>query len=285
MNIANSQAQVRSPTTTTTTTSSNANSNRNVAQQSTAVATTIANSANSANSPATTNSGNCHLRELDLCAASLVVFMQAPSGLATSENEINKQCTHIKEADQCFDNYSRRCLTPMQRQLATLASNSTAQLANDYCTRNSTFRIRYLKHANCLNQVQKKEQKGCMRDVQAGLELIANGLGVTANSNSNGQQQQQQMGAGKRIALACCIFKRFENCFGSQLEKKCGKETVNFVQSTFRSVTSRLPETMCRLYKHDSNECRAILPKSGTIPKGSKSNSIISRLMTAYSGL
>lgn len=269
MNNTNGQAQLRS---------SNSRSNTNVAQQQpTALATTTTTTA-----PTIANSGNCHLRELDLCAASLVVFLQAPGGLATSELEVNKQCTHIKEADQCFNNYIRRCMTPMQRQLTTLASNSTAQLASDYCTRNSAFRVQYLKHANCLNQVQKKEQKGCMRDLQAGLELIANGLG---GSSANSGQSIAQMGAGKRIALACCIFKRFENCFGSQLERKCGKETVSFVQTTFRSVTSRLPDTMCRLYKHDSSECRAILPKSGTIPKGSKSNSIISRLMTAYSGL
>lgn len=222
-------------------------------------------------SPSSSNTGSCHLRELDLCAASLLVFLQAPSGLATTEQEINKQCLHIKEADNCMANYTRRCMTPIQRQMTNMATNSTIQLGTDYCTKGSNFRNTYLKHVTCINQVQKREQKGCMRDLQAALELLSSGFGSLEN--------------GKRLSLGCCAYKRFESCFGDQLEKRCGKDTVGFVQTTMRRAISRIPETVCRPYRADTSECRSLLPKIGTIPKGSKSNSIISRLMSAYSGI
>lgn len=169
-------------------------------------------------------------------------------------------------------NYTRRCLTPIQRELFTMATNSTLQMVNEYCTRGSQLRQGYLKHSHCLNQVQKKEQKGCVRDLQVSLELF------TA-ANTNGDQ------SGKRVQLACCTYRRFESCLGGQLEKRCGKETLQWVNDTVRRLTARLPETLCRQYRPDGQECKALLPKPGSQPKGVKSNSILSRLLSAYTGL
>lgn len=211
----------------------------------------------------------CHLRELDLCATSLLVFTQSPGGLATSEQEVNKQCVHLRDADTCFRNYTRRCMTPIQREVVTFASNSSLQLLNEYCTRGSSIRTSYLKYSQCFNQIQKKEQRSCTRDLQASLELFA------GSSNE----------AGKRFQLACCTYRRFQSCLGGQIEKKCGKEAFAFVTNLVRRATSRLPETMCRQYKPDGQECKSLLPKPGTLPKGAKSNSIVSRLLSAYSGL
>lgn len=217
------------------------------------------------------SSGSCHLRELDLCGASLLVSMHSADGFAATDKEIDKQCVNMSEAGQCFRNYTRRCMTPLQRQIVTFSANGTIDLASEYCRKGSAFRSNYLKHAKCLNLVQKKEQKGCLRDLQAALEI------VSTTSTAAGLE------AGRRLALACCAYKRFESCFGDQLHKRCGKETSAFVQSTFGRATSKIPETICQNYKADSNECRTLLPKSGSAPKGAKSNSIVSRLITAYS--
>lgn len=245
-------------------------------------------------------SGSCHLREVDLCVAGMLVFTQAPNGLATTDNEINKQCTHLKDTDNCLRDYTRRCMTPIQRELMTFAANSSFQLIEEYCTRGSKLRQSYLKHAQCLNQAQKRqEHKGCLRDLQVSLELLTtNNLQSSRESSKQELQKsknddkgrpttgttQSEMN-GKRLQLACCAYRRFDSCLGGQLEKRCGKETIQFVQATIRRATSRLPETVCRHFKPDGQECRALLPKPGAIPRGSKSNSIISRLLSAYSGL
>lgn len=204
-----------------------------------------------------------------MCAASLLILTQAPGGLATSEQELNKQCVQLKEADNCMRNYTRRCMTPMQREVVYFAANSSLQLMQEYCTRGSSLRTNYLKHAQCLNQIQKKEQKGCFKDLQNSIEVL-----TTPGDTTN-----------KKLQLGCCTYKRFEACLGGQMEKRCGKEALSFVNGLVRRATSRLPETMCRFYKHESQECRALLPKTGTTPKGTKSNSIVSRLLSAYSGL
>ncbi|GLJ59016.1 hypothetical protein SUGI_1488530 [Cryptomeria japonica] len=216
------------------------------------------------------------MREFDLCAATLLVFTQSPGGLATSEQDINKQCVHLKDTDSCLRNYTRRCMTPMQRGVVTMTANASFQMLNEYCTPRSHLRTNYLKHASCLNQVQKKEQKSCTRDLQASLEMLG-GSGGGADGGS--------VAVGKRLQLMCCTYKRFESCLAGQLDKRCGKEAVSFVNGLLRRATSRLPETMCRNYKPDSGECKALLPRTGTIPKGAKSTSILSRLLSAYTGL
>lgn len=152
-----------------------------------------------------------------------------------------------------------------------MTANASFQMLNEYCTPRSHLRTNYLKHAVCLNQVQKKEQKSCTRDLQAALELLGGDGGSAAN--------------GKRLQLMCCTYKRFESCLSGQIDKRCGREAVSFVNGMLRRATSRLPETMCRNYKPDSSECKALLPKPGTVPKGAKSNSILSRLLSAYTGL
>lgn len=216
------------------------------------------------------SSQSCHLRELDLCAASLLVLTQSPSGLAINDNEIDKQCVQLKEADVCMKNFTRRCMTPIQREILTFGSNSTSQLLSDYCTKGSMLRKSYLKHSKCLNEVQKKEQKVCIKDLQNSLELLT--------TNNSGIEN-------KRLQLACCTYKKFESCLGLPMEKKCGKEAINFVNGVIRRITSKLPEQLCKNYKPEGEVCRTLLPKSNIQPKGSKSNSIISRLLSAYTGL
>lgn len=241
------------------------------------------------------NGGSCHLRELDLCAASMLVFTQAPNGLATNDNDINKQCLHLKDADSCLRNYTRRCMTPVQREVTTFMSNSSLQLLDEYCTKGSKLRQTYLKHSKCLNEIQKKqEHKSCMRDLQNSLEILTSNQHLPTSKQELQKQKRfsdksqfsdTDASSGKRLQLACCTFRRFEVCLGTQMEKRCGKETIQFVKTVMRRATSRLPETVCRNFKPDGAECLALLPKSGLAPKGSRSNSVISRLLSAYTGL
>lgn len=214
-------------------------------------------------------STSCHLRELDLCATSLLVLGQSPGGLATNEQEINKQCVHLRDADTCLRNYTRRCMTPLHRELVSLATNSSMGMLNEYCTRGSQLRSNYLKHSKCLNEVYRKDQRACTRNLQAALELLTGSAEL----------------AGKRAQLGCCTYRAFEQCLSTAIEKRCGKETLLFSGDIARRLGSRLPEALCRQYRPDSHECRALLPSANATPMRAKSSSIISRLLSTYSGL
>lgn len=196
---------------------------------------------------------SCHLRELDLCAATLVVFTQNPSGLALTNSDLDKQCVNLREADNCINNFIKRCTTPLQRQMVTFIGEGSEDLLNDFCKSGTELRKAYLKHANCLNGAQKTHQKSCIKDLQASFETL------TSIDNDNWQ---------KRLPVGCCTYRRFEQCIGGQVEKKCGKEAVNFISLVLKRAFSRMPDMICKNYKPDGNECKAILPAPGTVPKG-----------------
>lgn len=197
------------------------------------------------------------------------MLTQSPGGLATNDLEINKQCTHLRDADTCLRNYTRRCMTGLQRELVNLASNSSIGMLNEYCSRGSQLRINYLKHSKCLNEVYRKDQRTCTRDLQASLELLTSASELT----------------GKRAQLGCCTYRKFELCLSGAIEKRCGKDAQLFAGDIVRRASSRLPEVLCRPYRPDSQECRALLPNANATPKGPKSSSILSRLLSTYSGL
>jgi len=209
---------------------------------------------------------SCHLRELDLCAATLLVFTQSPSGVATGENELDKQCGYLKEADSCLRNFTRRCTTPLQRELIGFVTEGSLRLLDEYCTRGSQLRQSYLKHASCLN-VATRGQKTCIKDLQAAFEVITS------------------VEWDKRIPAGCCAYRQLMKCTENLIETKCGKEAVEFMHLLLRMALSRLPDIVCQGYTPQSQSCKSLLPPPGTAPKGSRSNSVLSRLFSAYTGL
>lgn len=196
------------------------------------------------------------MRELDLCAATLVIFTQNPSGLAVTDHDLTKQCGYLREADTCMRNFMKRCTTPLQQQMMSFMGEGSMELLDEYCKPGTELRKAYLKHATCLNSAQKSHQKACIKDLQVSLETL------TASFNSTTENW------GKRVSTGCCTYRRFEQCLGSQVEKKCGKEALNFINLVLKRAFSRMPDMLCRKYKSESTECKAILPAPGTMPKG-----------------
>lgn len=121
----------------------------------------------------------------------------------------------------------------------------------------------YLKHAPCLGQTQP-DQKKCLNDVQVGLERI------TAAKYT------------QRIPTACCVYARHNLCTTAAVEKKCGREAVEFGALLMKMAASNLPDTICMSYK-ENPICDELLPPKGTKSTG-KSSSVLSRLFSAYLG-
>ncbi|XP_064470486.1 uncharacterized protein LOC135385216 [Ornithodoros turicata] len=208
--------------------------------------------------------GSCHLRELDLCAATLLLFNQNPSGVATTDNEVDKQCGFLRESQECFKNYTTRCATPLQRELIGFVSEGSQEVFTKFCTRDTDVRRNYLKHAPCLGQTMPEARK-CLNDVQVGLEKVTT------------------TPFAQRVPTGCCIYHRYQECSRQAVESRCGPEAVEFGQILLRMAASNLPDVICNQCSHDENQCNQLLPPKGTKPSG-KSNSVLSRLFSAYLG-
>lgn len=112
---------------------------------------------------------SCHLRELDICLASVTVFTQNPTQHPINNAEINRQCKILNETETCLTNYTTRCLTSQQSDLFDMVSEGGLDVIRQLCKPSSKIRDAYLKHGNCVNGEQKG-QRACIRDFQASLE-------------------------------------------------------------------------------------------------------------------
>lgn len=114
----------------------------------------------------------CHLREIDLCLAPLAVLAQGRGAHPISNQEINRQCKMLLETEECMQNYTSRCMTPMQGQMVNLFSEHGFETIRDLCKPKTDLYNRYLKHGNCING-QHNNHKVCIRDFQAAVEKAA----------------------------------------------------------------------------------------------------------------
>lgn len=112
---------------------------------------------------------SCHLRELDLCLASVAVLSQGQNTHQINNGEINRQCKLLNETEGCLQNFTRRCMTELQERSINLVADGGLDTIRELCKPQSKLRDQYLKHGNCIND-QYKGQKVCMRDFQASLE-------------------------------------------------------------------------------------------------------------------
>jgi hypothetical protein len=110
----------------------------------------------------------CHMRELDLCLASLTVFFQGNQHPVTNA-EVNRQCKVLMETETCLSNFTSRCMTENQAQMVDMFAEGGLNTIRELCKPQSKLRSSYLRHGDCING-QYKSQKVCMRDFQVSLE-------------------------------------------------------------------------------------------------------------------
>ncbi|KAG9508448.1 hypothetical protein GZH46_03057 [Fragariocoptes setiger] len=206
---------------------------------------------------------SCHLREFDLCMTSAVVFIQQPQGVKVSEEQIEKQCNLFKETEECIQSYTDNCMTKSQHQLIDFASGGILKTMKDYCRKGSDIRAQYLKHGECV-QKQRKATNKCLIDFQAAVEKS------TVDSTH----------WKDRPKVLCCALDRYRACLEAIIEPACGKEALNVANMLAKGTFSRAATITCDKYKHRSSQCQGLLPPTGTVPKGSKSGSVLSKLIS-----
>lgn len=209
----------------------------------------------------TVTAQTCHLRELDLCAATLLVLAQNPGNPTGSDGEIDRQCSFIREADDCLRNFTDKCATPLQRELIDFISLGGKQATEQLCTSGTSLRNDYKKHAKCLGEA-RKESKECAKDLQAAIELMTDAPW------------------DNRITFGCCAYNRFQRCSSKSVKNLCGSKAVEVSKKLIHMATSRLPEMVCSSFKE--SKCADVLPPPGNAPKGTKS--ALAKMLATYLG-
>lgn len=69
-------------------------------------------------------------------------------------------------------------------------------------------------------------------------------------------------------------------CNSKIIEPACGKEALDVADMLIRGTFSRAATLTCDKYKHTSDECQKLLPPPDTKPKGGRSSSVLSKLIS-----
>lgn len=182
-----------------------------------------------------------------------------------NEAELDRQCGFIREADTCRRNYTRRCTTPLQRELIDFVSQGGQKVADEFCTPGSALREEYKKHAKCLGEA-RVESNFCAKDLQRALEIVSS------------------TSWDLRVPVACCAYNRFDVCSSEIIRSRCGSKALSLSRRVIRLAASRLPEILCQTYPPTSKKCIDLLPPPGEAPLGPRSNSVLSRIFSTYAG-
>lgn len=129
----------------------------------------LVDQASAAAAPAANEVQSCHLREFDLCLTSAIVFIQQPQGSKVNEAEIEKQCKLFNDTENCLDDFTDQCMTPMQNSMVEFMNGGLIKYMSDYCQKGSDTHKAYLKHGECV-QKQRKQMNKCLVDFQAAVE-------------------------------------------------------------------------------------------------------------------
>ncbi|XP_035232589.1 uncharacterized protein LOC118204368 [Stegodyphus dumicola] len=213
-----------------------------------------------------TSAQSCHLREVDLCVATMIFHYQG-SGVPTDESGVAQLCESIDETSQCLRNFTNKCMTPVQREVLELVTEGSQKTVNDFCSPGSELRAKFLKHAKCLGEVHGDDtMRDCMVDMQVAVETV-----TTTKFD-------------KRIGTLCCGFRRFLDCGEKLTEQKCGREAVEMGRTIAELAVTELPNVVCNSFDPNSSQCQALLPPKGSTPKGTQSSSQLARLLATALG-
>lgn len=70
------------------------------------------------------------------------------------------------------------------------------------------------------------------------------------------------------------------DCSAKIIEPACGKEAIEIGDMLIKGTFSRAATLTCDRYKHKSAECKRLLPPEGSKPKGARSSSVLSKLIS-----
>lgn len=202
-------------------------------------------------------SDKCHLRELDLCAASAAGVAKVPA----TDADIDKYCSIGQEAKECVNTYTAACATPVQKEIIAWATKDPLKSSEEFCKKGSKVRTDYLKHAPCLAKAQP-EGKKCIDDIHAGLEKL------------------EKAKFSDRIPTACCLYQRYQKCSTEVVEAQCGKESIEFGLGLLQRNSGTTLSVLCQGFENNPR-CEGLLPPPGTKASGN-SKSIVSKLFSAY---
>ncbi|XP_054714573.1 uncharacterized protein LOC129224178 [Uloborus diversus] len=187
----------------------------------------------------------CHTTEMWQCSNIAIDWFHTlpPKSIPESEAEIETMCQEGRNTINCFNGYGKRCMSPLQKELAALIFEGAIELYNELCTKGSPSQDKLLKHAPCLNEVFKTEE----------IKTLLDHILVTFKKSHIVPLQDV-------LPFTCCGINKSCHKFLGLIRKTCDDEAADLVKDLKLLAVGQLPEALCKEGDGSEEICQQLLP-------------------------
>ncbi|XP_067131683.1 uncharacterized protein [Centruroides vittatus] len=204
----------------------------------------------------------CHSNKLQDCLFILTTYAKEhDSPFPRNEEELKLQCSYLEDMRNCVYNYSRVCMTDLERSLGDLILAGTAQSMKDMCNPSHSLYQNFLEQAECIND-KYGGTKSCFEDAFATIEVL------------------EETKSTDRIHILCCGVNRFRKCVGDYFEPVCSKSVVEFIDTILEFVATEFALQICTSYEDYKQGCPKL--PSGEAIKGTYKNNLLGEFLDPF---
>lgn len=205
---------------------------------------------------------NCHLREMDLCTATMLIA--GTEGVPGNDEEMDRVCEPVIEGFECVGNYSKLCFTPLMQEIFEMVMAEPRDMQKQLCTHGTDQRAQYLKNAPCFQKVLAVDNiRPHIDDFLAALEKAT------------------EVKFDQRIPILCCGIQRMFGVVVDMVRAECGEGVLEEGSAMIGLPIASLQNMFCRGFERGSSKCAEILPPPGTQSKGTNSDNQLIRFVSS----
>nr|ALX72368.1 venom protein VP3 [Odontobuthus doriae] len=178
-----------------------------------------------------------------------------------NEEEMTKQCSYLDEMRNCVYNYSRECMTELERSLGDLILSGTADSMKELCKPTNRIHQDFLKQAECIND-KYSGTATCFKDAFAAVEAL------------------DSIKPETRIQFLCCGINRFRKCVDEYFSSACDKSVAEFIDAILEFILTEFALQICTSYETYKSGCPAL--PTGNDLKGTYKTNLIGEFLTPF---
>lgn len=215
----------------------------------------------------------CHLREIESCIAKVQELgkRKDPSALIATNEGLNTICkTTRDDLTKCIKSFIKKCGTPLHREVTDLLTDQITNQVARFCDPKNPARGIFLKHSPCMHKKvfsQDLYKTTCNNNFLATVDAV----------------DTQNVDGDKTHTMICCGFNRWDSCTKKIVIKECGKEAHDSYDGFVGESFGTIARMVCPVnaYSTKAEQCKAVLPKEGTVGKGQLGDNALTKYVTS----
>lgn len=216
----------------------------------------------------------CHLKEAENCLNNLQKLSKGkdPTSIIATSKGLDRLCSTIREdAVKCVKTYSKKCGTPLHREVLDLVLDQITNRLNKFCKADNPDRVAFLKESPCIHKKvlsTEEYKKGCNNNFLAVVDQMDDEVTGKADDGH---------------ARMCCGYMTWHHCTSKMIETSCGANAIKQYDNFMGGLTGTLSNMACPkdLFPVVGEQCKKYKIVPGTKSKGKLGDNAMTKYVTS----